>query len=104
MRSPTSAETSLKCGTEGCASGLGKEAEGDCAQRVKAEKSSTKETAVRLLILSGILALHCASQSRYAVGPWSFLFLTYLMVLSISFVQNPLRADDVLASVRASGS
>ena len=39
------------------------EAEGVCAQSVKAEKSRTKETEVRVLILSGILALHFACQA-----------------------------------------
>ena len=68
MRSPASAEISRKCGTEGCASGVVTEAEGVCAQSVKAEKSRTKETEVRVLILSGILALHCACQA-IATGP-----------------------------------
>jgi hypothetical protein len=39
-------------------SGPGAEAEGLCAQTAKAEKSKTNETVVRLLILTGILALY----------------------------------------------
>lgn len=100
MRSPTSAETSRKCGTEGCARGVCTGGEGDCAQRAKAEKSRTKDAEVRLLILHRILAPHGICHSRYADGPLSHLFLPRF---SISFVaaQTPAAPDYILCQSAA---
>jgi len=84
------------------------EAEGVCAQSVKAEKSRTKETEVRVLILSGILALQCACKAlaNGPIEPSCSLHISrfHLVAVLLEVVQSVLGARIQGADTRIKGS